>query len=263
LPSKNSELIRAGYEAWNRDDRDAWLDALHADVEFQTSGVWPDFDTVYRGRQGLAEFWRRMHEPWEKFRIDIEQIDEEGDCYTVALRFRAKGIDSGLEVDMRFANAIRVRDGLQIEVISRHTVEEAREALRQGPRDAIEVVSATYAAWNAGDWGLERIHPHIEWELTGKAALDQNGPTRGRDALLDYWRRFWGAWKPGAPWEIEELLPLGHEQVLACGRLRAAGRSSGVEVSAPFFQLWTVREGLIVRLLICDDRATALKAAGS
>jgi ketosteroid isomerase-like protein len=75
--SKNSEVIRTGYEAWNRDDRDAWLDVLHPAAEFQTSGVWPDFDPVYRGKQGLAEFWRRMHEPWQEFRIDIEELDEE------------------------------------------------------------------------------------------------------------------------------------------------------------------------------------------
>ena len=131
------------------------------------------------------------------------------------------------------------------------------------PRDAIEVVSATYDAWNAGGWGLERIHPQVEWELIGNVALDQAGPSRGRDALFDYWRRFWGAWTPGARWEIEELLRLGEEQVLACGRLCVVGRSSGVGTSAPIFQLWAVREGLVVRLLICDDRATALKAAGS
>jgi ketosteroid isomerase-like protein len=130
----------------------------------------------------------------------------------------------------------------------------------QLPGDAIEVVSATYAAWNAGDWGLERFHPQVEWDL---AALDQAGPGRGRDALLHYWRRFWGAWKPGARWEMEELLSLGDEQVLACGRLRAVGRSSGVETSRPIFQLWTVREELIVRLLHCDDRAAALREAGS
>jgi ketosteroid isomerase-like protein len=128
--SKNSELVLAGYEAWNRDNVDAWLETLHPDVELHTSGVWPDFDPVYRGKEGLAEFWRRMHEPWEMFRIDVEQIDEQGDCFAVTLRFRAKGVDSGLEVDMRFANAIRVRDGLQVEVVSRRTVEEAREMLR-------------------------------------------------------------------------------------------------------------------------------------
>ena len=129
--------------------------------------------------------------------------------------------------------------------------------------DATEVVSATYAAWNEGDWGLERFHPEVEFEILGKAALDQTGPTRGRDALLNYWRRFWGAWKPGARWEIDECRGLDDEQVLACGRLGAVGRSSGIESSVPIFHLWTVREGLVIRLLVCDDRAAALKAAGS
>jgi ketosteroid isomerase-like protein len=129
-------------------------------------------------------------------------------------------------------------------------------------RDVIEVVTATYAAWNEGDWGAELFHPDVEWELTGKGALDQAGPRRGRDALLDYWRRFWGAWKPGARWEIEELRRVGDEEVLGSGQLHTVGRSSGVAVSDRFFQLWTVREGIIVRLLICDDRATALEAAG-
>jgi ketosteroid isomerase-like protein len=131
------------------------------------------------------------------------------------------------------------------------------------PDDALEVVAATYAAWNAGEWGLEHFHPQVEWEVIGKMALDQAGPTLGRDALLDYWRRFWGSWKPGAGWEIKQLRRLGDEQVLADGRLQAVGRSSGIESGTPVFHVWTVRDGLIVRFLACDDRATALKAAGS
>lgn len=127
--SKNSELILAGYEAWDRDDLDAYLETLHLKVKLHTSGVWPDFDPVYSGHDGIAEFWRRMHEPWEAFRIDIEQIDEEGDRFTTAVRFRAKGVDSGLEVDMRFAHGLLVRDGLLAEIFSRRTVEDAREAL--------------------------------------------------------------------------------------------------------------------------------------
>ena len=129
--SRNSELVRKGYEAWNQDDRDAWLETLHPEVEFATSGIWPDFDPVYRGHEGLAEFWRRMHESWGEFRILIEHMDEDRDCFVLALRFRGTGAGSGAEVDLKFANSIRVRDGLQIEICSRRTVEEAREALRQ------------------------------------------------------------------------------------------------------------------------------------
>jgi ketosteroid isomerase-like protein len=129
--------------------------------------------------------------------------------------------------------------------------------------DPIEVVTAIYAAWNAGDWGLEHFHPQVEWELTGKMALDQTDTIRGRDALLDYWRRFWGAWQPGARWDMNELRSLGEEQVLARGRLDVVGRSSGLDASTPVAHLWTVREGLIVRFTGGDDPATALTAAGS
>jgi ketosteroid isomerase-like protein len=130
--SKNSELILAGYEAWNRDDLDAYLETLHPEAKLHTSGIWPDFDPVYSGHDGIAEFWRRMHEAWEMFDIDVEQIDQEGDCFTTAIRFRAKGADSGVEVEMRFAHGLRIRDGLLAEVFSRRTVEEAREALGLG-----------------------------------------------------------------------------------------------------------------------------------
>ena len=127
--SANSQVVHAGYEAWNHDDRDAWLETLHPAVEFHASGVWPDFDPIYQGHEGLADFWRRMHEAWTEFRIDIEEMDEEGDCFVVALRYRGTGAGSGVQADLRFANAIRMREGLLLEIFSRRTVEEAREAL--------------------------------------------------------------------------------------------------------------------------------------
>ena len=54
------------------------------------------------------------------------------------IRFRARGSDSGVEVDMRFGNGIRIRDGLAIELLNRRTFEEAFEALRQRTRAAAE-----------------------------------------------------------------------------------------------------------------------------
>src|SRR5881628_301675 len=113
--SKNSELIVAGYEAWDRGDLDAWLEGMHPDVELHTPGVFPGFDPVYRGHERMAEFWRQLREAWEVFRIDIEQIEEKGDCFVVAIRFRAKGVGSGVDVDMRFGHAITMRDSLVTE----------------------------------------------------------------------------------------------------------------------------------------------------
>jgi ketosteroid isomerase-like protein len=126
----NSDILRSGYDAWNRDDCETWLDLLHPDLEIRTSGVFPDLADVYRGRARAAKFWQQMHEPWEAFRIEVEEMAEEGDIVAAAIRFRARGVDSGVEVDMRFGHAIRVRDGLATEFVTRRTFEEARAALR-------------------------------------------------------------------------------------------------------------------------------------
>jgi ketosteroid isomerase-like protein len=131
----NSELLLAGYDAWNRDDCDAWLELLHPDIEISTSGVFPDLAVAYRGQDLATRFWRQLHEPWEVFRIDVERIEEEGDdVATAAIRFRGKGADSGVEVDMRFGMAMRVQDGLAIQLVNRRTVDEARKALSVSPR---------------------------------------------------------------------------------------------------------------------------------
>jgi ketosteroid isomerase-like protein len=127
--SGNIELLLAGYEAWNRDDCDAWLELLDPEIEISTSGVFPDLALEYRGHKAAARFWSQLREPWEVFRIDLERIEEEDDVVTAAIRFRARGVDSGVEVDMRFGNGIRVRDGLAIELVNRRSAEEARAAL--------------------------------------------------------------------------------------------------------------------------------------
>jgi ketosteroid isomerase-like protein len=125
----NSELLRTAYEAWNRDDCDAWLELLDPDVEISTSGVFPDLSPVYRGHSRAKKFWRQLREPWEVFRIDVERVEEKGDVAAAEIRFRAKGVDSGVEVDMCFCNGIRVRDGLATVLVNRRTIDEAFQAL--------------------------------------------------------------------------------------------------------------------------------------
>jgi ketosteroid isomerase-like protein len=135
MPS-NSDLLLAAYEAWNRDDCAAWLELLDPEIEIHTSGVFPDLSPVYRGRSRAEKFWHQMHDPWETLRIDVEKIEEDGDTVVAAMRFRATGVDSGARVDMRFCNAVRIRDGLATELVNRRTVEEARKTLRPSDRAA-------------------------------------------------------------------------------------------------------------------------------
>lgn len=127
----NSELLLAGYDAWNCDDCDAWLALLDPEIHIHTSGVFPDLSAEYRGPQGARRFWHQLRDPWERFSIEVERIEDEGDCAIAAIRFRARGVDSGIEVDMAFGSAIRVRDGLATELVQRRTFEETRAAMRE------------------------------------------------------------------------------------------------------------------------------------
>jgi ketosteroid isomerase-like protein len=126
----NSKLLLTGYEAWNRDDRDGYLELLHPDVHISTAGLFPDLALEYDGRERAAKFWQQMHEPWERFRIEVEHVEDEGDWAIASIRFRGRGVDSGVDVEMRFGMAMRVRDGLGIEFLNRRTFDEARTAAR-------------------------------------------------------------------------------------------------------------------------------------
>jgi ketosteroid isomerase-like protein len=126
----NSEKLLDGYDAWNRDDCEAWLDLLAPDVVISTSGVFPDLSAEYCGHGEATRFWRQMHAPWEVFRIEVEQVEDDADYAFAAIRFRGTGVDSGIEVDMRFGMGIRVRDGLATHMVNRRTMDEARKALK-------------------------------------------------------------------------------------------------------------------------------------
>src|SRR5215208_8349144 len=107
MSQENVEVIRAGYAAWAKRDLNAWLETLHPEVEFQTSGLFPDLAPIYRGHRGMRSFWESMLAPWESFRLDVERIVEDDECAAVAIRFRAQGRGSGVHTDLRQGHALR------------------------------------------------------------------------------------------------------------------------------------------------------------
>jgi ketosteroid isomerase-like protein len=140
----NSQLLRAGYDAWNGADCDGWLALLDPEIEIHTSGVFPDLSPEYRGHRRARKFWHQMRAPWETFSIEVEKMEEGADYAAAAIRFRARGVDSGVEVDMRFGNGIRVRDGLAIELVNRRTLEEVRAVMvekQPTPRGAAQATT--------------------------------------------------------------------------------------------------------------------------
>jgi ketosteroid isomerase-like protein len=104
------DTVRQAFDAFAAAD----IERLHAflapDIEWRTTP-----DVPFRGTyRGLDEFLRGMSEWADSFdglTTTVEEMIDAGDRVVVRHRMRARGIDSGVEVDLRLWQVISVRAG--------------------------------------------------------------------------------------------------------------------------------------------------------
>ena len=116
---------------------------LDRDIEFYTSGAFPDLDPVYRGHDGIRRLWQQLHEPWDHLRMDRVREERAGDCLAIEFRFRAIGRDSRAETDQTFSNANLVRNGLMVRIVSYRSFEDAVAAVRAWDVSELEICRLT------------------------------------------------------------------------------------------------------------------------
>ena len=100
---------------------------------------------------------------------------------------------------------------------------------------------------------LAYADPDIVWNPA------EESPTQGHDAV----RASLVRWK--SEWDEYEMLPEEFEQtgdrVLVAVSFRARGRASGIEVDARLYDVYTLRDGKIIRMDQFTQRSEALEAA--
>jgi uncharacterized protein len=129
--------------------------------------------------------------------------------------------------------------------VSRENVERVRDVLgraAQGDRAAIYDV----------------LDPHVVWEPSAETPVA--GLYRGPEGVRQFFREWVEAFEDyrGEP---KEFIDAG-EHVIVAVRHRARGKSSGVDVDMPSFQVWTLRDGKVVRYRGFSSREEAVEAAG-
>jgi ketosteroid isomerase-like protein len=125
-------VARAAYEAFNRGDWDAVLEVCAPDIAVQRAG---GAGTLH-GRDAVKEF--NAPDAFDSQQLEPEAFIEHGDRLLVALRARARGMKSGIEVEQQGFHVLTIRDGklTRVEVYFERT--EALEALRGGGVDMLE-----------------------------------------------------------------------------------------------------------------------------
>jgi len=126
----------------------------------------------------------------------------------------------------------------------------------------LDLVRSICANWERGDFSsVEWAHPDIEFVVAD--GLNPDSWT-GLTGLAQGFRGFLSAWE-GLRSEADEFREIDNERVLVLTHLSGRGKTSGVElgqVQTKQANLLQVRDGKVIRLVVYNYRAEALKAGG-
>jgi ketosteroid isomerase-like protein len=129
----------------------------------------------------------------------------------------------------------------------------------------VELVRRLYDAFKAREnsWPFEVYDRDIEWDLKGWPQMVDLGIEpiyHGHDGVRAFWRQWLEAWE-SIEFRLDDLIDAGDDVVALISQV-SRGRVSGAEVPTSYAMVWTVRDGMVVRMRNFGDRAEALRAAG-
>jgi ketosteroid isomerase-like protein len=80
MSEENVELIYEAFDAFNRQDVDAFVATASPDIKWEDSVFWSEHARIYTGKAELREWFNQVVvEPWESVHFEVEEITEAGD----------------------------------------------------------------------------------------------------------------------------------------------------------------------------------------
>ncbi|MGH2978662.1 MAG: nuclear transport factor 2 family protein [Solirubrobacterales bacterium] len=113
--SDREQLIRRGYDAWNRGDFETMEKLLDREFEIDATDRVLNPDR-YVGLAGFRRLASEMFEIWDSWLIEPDEFVEHGDLVFVTHRIRARGKGSGLELEQTYWSVWTVRDGRAVKL---------------------------------------------------------------------------------------------------------------------------------------------------
>ena len=123
-----------------------------------------------------------------------------------------------------------------------------------------EIIRHYSEAWNRRDWDatLTDAAPDVEFDLTANRG-EWRGVHVGADQVKRMYERFVEPWE-SVHLELVEVIE-GDRHAFTVHKGSFVGRDGiSLEVEGPW--CWTFSDGLVTRIVGCEDRESALAAAG-
>jgi ketosteroid isomerase-like protein len=129
VAGENIEVVRRMLELWSNSDLEGFVDGLDPQIEWRTSGIYPDVDPVYYGHEGFRRFWRDFHDTWATLSMELRDTIVTGDQVAFSFHFAATGRD-GVRAGRDQASVVTLRNGLLLRIENYASWDEALEALQ-------------------------------------------------------------------------------------------------------------------------------------
>jgi uncharacterized protein len=111
VSQENVEIVRRGFDAYERGDMDALLELFDPDVVITQPPDLPGVPPEQHGHNGVLEALAIWPEQWDDYRIEIVRVDADpGDQVVVTTHQGGRGKQSGVAVEMEFVFVFTVQD---------------------------------------------------------------------------------------------------------------------------------------------------------
>jgi ketosteroid isomerase-like protein len=129
-------------------------------------------------------------------------------------------------------------------------------------QENVEIVLGVFEAFGRRDTDamFAAYDPDVEWSMKGYTHWPESETYSGHEGI----RAFFRAWlKDFDRYETEASDPLDRgDKVVITVYDCARGKGSGVPIERYHAQVWTLRDGRVMRVEVFDDRRSALQAVG-
>jgi len=132
MSQENVEVVQAAFEAWQRDDFDAFLSVIHPNIEWHAvlQRLVEGPESLYRGHDGMRRFWSDYRTELSHMQVEAQGLRDVGDDRVLLLvRFQWRGVASGIEMESPVGLVMTLRDGKVIRSFDYLSHQEALEAV--------------------------------------------------------------------------------------------------------------------------------------
>jgi ketosteroid isomerase-like protein len=107
-PQTDADALRSAYDALNRSDLTRVFGLIAPDIDWHDQATMPDGPG--RGRESFMQYLHSWLESFDEFRIEPDEIFEQGDHLIAVVCQTGRGRISGAEIAVRIAHVWTIED---------------------------------------------------------------------------------------------------------------------------------------------------------